>query len=157
MEQHKLNQNVRRMERGQSLVEMSIGLVLVVLIISGILDLGRIYYIYVALEDAAAEAAIFLSIHPECPTATSSAQCIGTMNAEYRARNSGGNFVSWTNTTIETILPPDGFVDVGEPVTVKIRYTFPLLTPFIPRIAGVNPITLEATATQIIISEGTTL
>jgi len=47
-------------ERGQSLVEMSIGFIILTLIVMGILDLGRVYFLNLALEDAAGEAALYL-------------------------------------------------------------------------------------------------
>ncbi len=58
-----MNQNSKslpshRLERGQSMVEMALGFVLLLIVLSGLLDVGRAFYIYVALEDAAGEAAL---------------------------------------------------------------------------------------------------
>jgi hypothetical protein len=147
----KLKVNAKRLQRGQSLVEMSIGFVLLLTILSGVLDFGRAYYIFVALEDSAGEAALFLSMKPECRTAadtTASVDCSGDNNAETRAKKAGGSFIDWGR--VEVLVDRPG-TTVGERVTVRIRYTFPLLTPIVPRVAGLNPITLTATATQIII------
>lgn len=143
--------NLQRAEKGQSLVEFSLGLVAMLVILSGLLDLGRLYFTFVALEDAAGEAALYLSINPHCLHASDGVECANPNNADYRARNSGGQEVDWSRANITFEVPaPYG---VGETVKVKVEYSYPLLTPVIPRIAGVNPITISASASQIIITE----
>lgn len=143
--------NLKRAEKGQSLVEFSLGLVAMLVILSGLLDLGRLYFTFVALEDAAGEGALYLSINPHCVHATDGTECANPNNADYRARNSGGQEVDWSKANITFDVPsPYG---VGESVKVKIEYSYGLLTPVIPRIAGVNPITISASASQIIITE----
>jgi hypothetical protein len=47
--------NWRKAQKGQSLVEFSLGLVFLLIIVSGLIDLGRLYFTHVALEDAAGE------------------------------------------------------------------------------------------------------
>ncbi|MFN8377517.1 MAG: TadE family protein [Anaerolineae bacterium] len=142
---------MQRLEKGQSLVEMTVGFVVLVVILSGLLDLGRIYFIYVALEDGAGEGAIYLSINPACRTASDGAACANDANAEWRARNAGGQFVDWTAANV-VIKRPSVF-GVGDPVSVTIEYSFRLLTPVMPQITGLNPLTLRVTADQTIIKE----
>jgi hypothetical protein len=139
------------LQRGQSLVEMSVGLVVLLIVLSGLLDVGRAFYIYVGLEDGAGEAALYLSINPGCRTATDGPQCANPNNAEYRARNAGGENIDWSSATITIVRPP--VYGVGDPVKVTIQYQLKLLTPFMPRFAGVNPISLKTEATQTIIRE----
>lgn len=173
----------RRWERGQSLVEMSIGFVLLLTMLSGLLDLGRAYFIYVALEDGVGEGVLYLSLFPACRTEADSfdyngdgdladlvdtnptfdsngdsrpdndhdIDCTSPNNAEYRTRFSGGGLVNWDTAQIRVSRP--AVYGVGDPVSVSISYTFQLLTPVMPRIAGVNPITLSTNAAQIIIGE----
>ena len=146
-----------RLESGQSLVEVAIGLVVLVLLLSGLLDLGRVYFTFVALEDGAGEAALYLAINPQCPTAAAGSQCADPNNAEYRARHAGGAEVDWSIAAIKIDIPTDALgnsvYDVGEPVSVTIEYQFQLLTPIIPKIAGLNPLTLSTHASQVIIGE----
>lgn len=137
-------------ERGQSLVEFAVGLVVILVILCGLLDLGRAYFIYVALEDGAGEAALYLSINPECRYASDGVACADPNNAEFRARNAGGLNVDWTHANIIIERPALG---VGEPVSVTVEYPFPLVTPLIPRIVGSETITLTAKASQITIRE----
>lgn len=142
-------QRAQRLEKGQSLVEMTVGFVILIVILSGLLDLGRIYFIYVALEDGAGEGAVYLSINPTCRTAADGAACANMNNADYRARNSGGQFVDWTGANI--IIDRPTVYGVGDKVAVTVEYSFRLLTPLMPQITGVNPLTLRVTADQRII------
>jgi Flp pilus assembly protein TadG len=144
-------------ENGQSLVEMALVLPILLLLLCGLLDLGRVYFIHVALEDGAGEAALYLAINPACPTAASGAQCADPNNAQYRAAHGGGQEVDWSMATIKIDIPTDqnnvAIYNVGEAVSVTIEYPFQLLTPIIPKIVGINPITLYTHASQVIIGE----
>ena len=141
---------VSQFEQGQSLVEIAVGLVVILVILCGLLDLGRAYFIYVALEDGAGEAALYLSINPECRYESDGIHCANPNNAEFRARNAGGLQVDWSHASITIDRPALG---VGEPVSVTVEYPFPLVTPLIPRIVGGDFITLTAKASQVTIRE----
>ena len=142
-------------EKGQSLVEFSLGLVVLLLVLCGLLDLGRVYFTFIALEDGVGEAALYLSLHPLCRTKDNVTaiphECDDPNNATYRAYNSGGfETVDWNKATFTFSVPA---ASVGEPVKVTVDYSYPLLTPIIPRIAGMNPLKISASASQIIITE----
>jgi len=138
-----------RSERGQSLVEMTLGFVILLLVASGLLDLGRLYFVYVALEDGAGEAATYLAINPACAYATDGANCADPSNAEFRASTAGGHLVDWSDATV-TITRPDPYAQ-GDEIGVQIAYPFKLLTPVIPDIAGANTITLTADAKSVVL------
>ena len=144
--------NWRKAQKGQSLVEFSLGLVFLLLIVSGLIDLGRLYFTHVALEDAAGEAALYLSLNPQCKHASDGTKCANPNNAEYRLINAvGGQGIDWSK--INPVFNVPNPYGVGETVKVTINYSYQLLTPIIPKIAGVNPITLSSSASQIIITE----
>lgn len=168
-----LQKRLEKAEQGQSLVELAISMVVLVMVMSGLLDLGRLWFTYVALEDAVGEAALFLSIYPHCGVATdddpfdnTEPDCEDPNNAWWRARNAAGNeMVDWNQIDEATDLvikrPVDHLgnmlVDVGEMVSVEITYDFWLITPVIPRYTAINPIPLTVRASQTIIREDTSL
>lgn len=151
MQPHPTRKTIR--ERGQSLVEVSLSLMLLLTLFSGIVDLGRAYIVSVALQDAANEAAVYLSIEPQCRYIYDggSFECNDPNNAEYRARNAGGGEIDWSRTEI-TVSRPSAY-GTGDPVTVSIRYRFPLITPIISQLLNADSLILGSTATHIIISE----
>lgn len=144
-----------QLERGQSLVEMAIGMVVVLIILLGLLDLGRAYFLYVALEDAASEAALYLSLYPECPEdpapEAEGDACDAPRNARYRALTSGGDNVNLELAEFEYDVPNP--VGVGMHVSVTIRYPFELMNPIISGITQNTPLMLTVSASSNALTE----
>lgn len=135
----------QKREQGQSFVEMAISFVFLLFIILGVLDVARIFYIYVALEDSAEAAAIYLAQHPTCTTSTT---CANPNNAEYRAKNSSSAQLNWETVNVQsTILSPTS--DQEAMVKVQMTYNFKLVTPVISKMVGGNTIVLKADATHV--------
>lgn len=166
----------KKMQRGQSLVEMVIAFPVLIFLLMGLLDFGRAYFTYIALEEAAAEAALFLAIQPDCATENSGRpQCDDPNNALYRARTSGNGEFDFERTRWN--IPYDGaaagagfrspFSQDFDPVTggnpdsnctaigctvvVQLEYDFPLFTPVIQNFVGDDGIELSVNASQIIV------
>lgn len=51
-------------EKGQSMVELAVSLVVLLIIVGGLVDVGRMIFVYISLRDAAEEGAIYGSIEP---------------------------------------------------------------------------------------------
>lgn len=138
-------------EQGQSLVEFSLMAVVLVLIMAGILDLGRAYFTYLALKDAAAEGAYFGAVFPQCaPTEVS--PCTAPDTVDYRIRNSSprGSLVDWSTAEVAVNMPSP---TPGATLTVTVSYEYQLLTPFVGAIVGGQNLTLNARSAAIIVSD----
>ena len=149
-------ERLARGERGQSLVEMTIGFVVLLILLSGLLDLGRAYFTFIAMEDGVGEAALYAAINPTClydDGDPSNGTCDPPDNAEARARNSGGALVDWTAASTIITITCTGSCDLGDTIEATIQYPFELLTPVIPTIANANTLTLTAHATQSVIGD----
>lgn len=141
----------RRLESGQSLVEMTLGFIILTFLLTGLVDLGRVYFTYVALEDAVGEAALYLSINPDCPLPGSAPKCADPQNAQWRARHAvGGDFDTLVDWGTVVPQPQVATSAVGGTVTVTIDYNHRLITPII---RGVSSIPLTVSAQQTIVSE----
>ena len=87
-------------ERGQGLVEFSLMLVFLSVLLISLLDLGRAYFTYLALKDAANEGVYYGSAFPQCVVNNGinndSPACAGANIIPYRVRNSAprGNCMS---------------------------------------------------------------
>lgn len=138
-----------RLQRGQSFVEFAISLVFFLIVLIGLFDLGRAYYIHVALEDSAGEASLYLAINHTCPRADSGPGCADPNNAMYRARNASSLQINWDSVTILPDYPTDPVV--GDMVKVRMEYPFKLFTPIITTIVGGDTIKLSAEAQHAII------
>ncbi len=51
-------------EGGQSLVELALAVLVLIILVSGIVDLGRILFFYVSMRDAAQEGLVYGSVYP---------------------------------------------------------------------------------------------
>jgi len=159
-------------QKGQSLVEMTLGTVILVFILSGVLDFGRAYFTFIAMEDAVGEAALYFAIDPDCPDDSGGGVCTDPNNAESRAQdvaNVADNLIDWADpTTILTVsfyddpdtvgvdgdYDADTLYDEGEVVQVSLQYNFELYTPIVSQIVGDDLITLRTDATQTIVVGG---
>lgn len=131
-------------QRGQSLVEMAIMMVVLLLIMGGVLDFGRMYFTYLALQNAAGEGAVYGAINPEWETNSDNPN---PDNITYRVQTeSTGNLIDWSTTNVTVDAP---LIAGGEPITVSVSYTYTVITPMIQVFTGPD-VELTATDTQLI-------
>jgi len=132
-----------RSEQGQSFTEMAISMVFILILLAGVVDLGRMFWVFVALRDAAQEGASYASF---CPADIS--------GIESRVRNSSTNPVNLADTTNINVPRPDPdcsmvTCNVGDAITIRVsNLTFRMSMPFM---GGVN-IPLSASVTDTILS-----
>ena len=56
--------SMKRSESGQSLVELAVSVIVLLIILAGVVDLGRVAFYYIAIRDAAQEAASYAAVFP---------------------------------------------------------------------------------------------
>src|ERR1051326_8029289 len=86
-------------QRGQSLVEMAVSIMLLLLLIVGAVEFGMAFFQFVQLRDAAQEGALYGSISFSAKTGPSA----DLTNIELRTRNASGSPVDLTNTSTVTV------------------------------------------------------
>jgi len=164
--------SLKPVSRGQSLAEFALSSVFLITLLSGLLDLGRLFFVFVALEDAAGEGALYLSFNPRCRTSTDDGGgtlCDAPNNADYRIRHSGGGLVDWdapgaiaiTFKYVDNTSPPAGYAgadiypnyELQDSIIVTITYQFELLTPVIPQIVGADYLPLTVLASHFVIEK----
>ncbi len=136
----------RNSEKGQSFTEVAISMVFILILLAGIVDLGRMFFIFVALRDAAQEGAAYGSF---CPADITGIQA--------RVRSASSNPVNLYDTTnISIIISPDcsnaanaALCKTGAGLTVTVLSpTFQMTMPFI----GGATIPLSAKVTDTILT-----
>ena len=150
-------------ERGQGLVEFSLMLVFLSVLLISLLDLGRAYFTYLALKDAANEGAYYGSAFPQCSVNNGinndSPACSGANIIPYRVRNSAprGGLVDWTDAAaVITIDLPCGTTNPcvmtsGQVLTVTVAYGYRLVTPFAGILSPSQSLTLTAQSAAVIV------
>ena len=71
---------------GQSIVEVALIVPVAMLLLAGTLDMGRLFYARVSIENAAREGAVFAARNPGCDTSARS-DCDDPHTADWHIRN----------------------------------------------------------------------
>ncbi len=129
---------LKNKERGQSLVELSISLLVLLYLLSGAVEFGIAFFQFVQLRDAAQEGALYGSMNP-------------TNSAGIIARVRGASNSPIDLSTLTPTITYSGAQCEGNGITVALTYNHTVFMPFMSRIIG-NTIPLTATVTDTILT-----
>ena len=136
----------RRRSRGQSLVEFALLLPVLLVIMLGLLDLGRAVFAYNAISEAARNGARVAIVNQTpgdiCLVAAERAVALGLPTACAPNGNPGTPGV-WVTTSGPAACSP--IPDINCLESVKVTYQFRAITPVIGAILG--PINISSTST----------
>ncbi len=144
----------QRWQRGQSFVEAALAIPILLILLGGIIDLGRGFLILVAVENAAGEGALYGAVHPECLTDDhASTICQGTESVDGRVREEGRPIIDLTeeNSTVTIRIEDDAPIVAGSTLLVTVQYIYEPLTP-LGRLLWGETAEVLATARQEILS-----
>ncbi|MHB8440130.1 MAG: TadE family protein [Acidimicrobiales bacterium] len=115
----------RKRSRGQALVELALMAPVMMALLLGTVDLGRLFYTYIGVNNAAREGAAFGAASPNCVTSTN---CPDPNNITYHARQelSGDASLSVTRSCSIAGCPSSQGVSgpSGDVVTVRSTRVF---------------------------------
>jgi hypothetical protein len=120
-----INPVVKKRERGQSFTEFAITFSFMMLLLAGTVDLGRAFWAFIALRDAAEEGAVYASLYP-----------LDATGIEKHVRQSSSDPIDLTDTSAVsiTITPLGGLcADAAgfNAIDVAVSYDFQLTMPLI--------------------------
>ncbi len=135
--------------KGQSLVEFAIMLPVLLLIFGAALDLGRLFYAHVAIENAAKEGALYGANNPGCDGPSD--ECLDPNNVRWHVgTESVGIPVDDITVTCSSGSASDCEADDFYDVTVTS--TFEMLTPILAPFFG-SSIQLTSTAASLVVND----
>jgi Flp pilus assembly protein TadG len=136
----KQDHNPKKGEKGQSLVEMTFGVIVLLLLVGGIVDLGRAFFSTMTLRDAVQEGALYGSIDPTNTTAIK--------NHVLASDSRVPDMISSGDINVQVLGPPCA----GNRIQITANYNdFPITMPFIGAILGGQTYALSATVTDTIL------
>ena len=141
-----MHKKIRRqvIENGQSMVEFALTITILMILLAGVIDLGRAFFTYMAMRDAAQEGAAYASVNPFDDTGT--------------------KIRVWDN--LDQVVPdpdhPESYIDIrisyngprclGHEIVVDVNYEqFPLAMPFLGWILNSQTIPIHATIKDTIL------
>lgn len=145
----------RNNERGQSLVELSISLLVLLYLLSGAVEFGIAFFQFVQLRDAAQEGALYASMMTSRPS-------VDPIVARVRAASStpidlavdsGPQAVNVNVTSKDTSGASQAISSAceGDSITVEVSYDHHVFMPFMSKIIGPT-VPLHATVTDTVLT-----
>ena len=120
---------LRKGEHGQALVEMALVLPLLLLLLFGVIEMGRVGYAYITVSNAAREGGRLATI--------------GVADADIEiSLKDGAVSLDPASLTI-TITPPTSQRQSGQAVTVLVTYPVQLIIPIISNVIS-NPVIVSS-------------
>jgi uncharacterized membrane protein len=135
--------HVKYKEQGQSMVELALMFTILMALLAGTVDLGRAFFTWLALRDAAQEAASYGTIEPNDSTGMIA-----------RARDSLTQVIRdpIADTTVGITITPAGQKCLGSTIQVDVEdINFQLTMPFLSTIIGTDIIPIHATVNDTIL------
>lgn len=143
-----------RSERGQSLVELAVSLVILLYLLSGAVEFGIIFFQYVQLRDAAQEGALYGSMGPtgdiDGRVRSASSSPIDLSNDDPTDPLYVGITVTATDKTTNATKTLDVACE-GDGLTVVVSFKHKIFMPFMSTFIGPERV-LTATVTDTILS-----
>jgi Flp pilus assembly protein TadG len=146
----------RKSERGQSLVELSISLLVLLYLLSGAVEFGLAFFQFVQLRDAAQEGALFGSMDPSNPSG------LVPDPIETRVRAASSSPIDLADPAVQVIITAKDGVDghsisvngacEGDALTVQVKYEHQIFMPFIPKLIGRSTLPLRAIVTDTVLA-----
>lgn len=131
--------------KGQSMIEFGVGLLVILILLAGLVDVGRMIFTYITLRDSAQEAASFGSVYPtHCwqveDRALSSLDDPGSVQVQVMINNKICTAASQADACL------------GNPIQITLTNpNFPVTMPLIGAFIGGQTVSLSATVTDTII------
>lgn len=131
----------RPASRGQALVELALVVPIMLVLVLAALDLGRVYYARITVENAAREGALQAAIDPTDGTKVKAAA----------TRETNGSLVTVAPSDVSYTCIPGYTKAYGTECTVNVLGRFTLLTPLMAAFTGGTNITFTSTANADVI------
>ncbi len=142
------DERMRTSERGQSLVEFAFGLVVLLILLTGIVDATRALYTFLSMRDAAQEGALYGSLKP-----TDNAGIESRARGASEYMNGLGAEITVTPSLTVVGQPCNGITN-GKPNGIKVAIDYPqfqLIMPVIGAVIGRQTVPISVDVTNSIL------
>ena len=145
--------NSSRKECGQSMTELAIVMTFLLIVLAGVVDIGRSFFTYIEIRDVAQEGALIGAIEPlECleivdRVRTSTDSLPGLIGE----KDVDGNYDGVVTITCDPADPST--VNPGINITITVTYDdFPLTMPFLGTLIGGQTVDISASIIETVVS-----
>jgi hypothetical protein len=150
-------------QRGQSLVELGVSLVVLLYLLSGAAEFGVLFFQFVQLRDAAQEGALYGSMNPYIDGSNGQplngefdpGEAVNQAGIETRARAASSSPIDLTDPAVIIVATSSDGSNLfceGHGIKVTVSYDHDIFMPFMPQILNQEKITLNATVIDTILT-----
>jgi len=132
-------------ERGQSMTEFALSLVIILTLLAGIVDLSRAFFAYIIIRDAAQEGAVYGSIAPKDDVATFENEVEARVKTAFTDPADSSNVpLDISKIIVQTNIIGSSCASPGNGVEVRVDYSLPVTMPFLGAVIGSQVLNLSA-------------
>ena len=132
-------------ELGQSLTEFALSLVIILTLLAGVVDLGRAFFAYIIIRDAAQEGAIYGSIAPKGDLTTLENEVEARVITAFTDPTDSSNVpIDISKINVQTIIIGSSCAAPGNGIEVFVEYSLPVTMPFLGAVIGSQEINMSA-------------
>ncbi len=144
---------INQTEKGQSLTEFALVLVFLLSLLAGVFDLGRAFFAYIIIRDAAQEGAVFGAIAPKDDiNAFSLAVADRVVAAFVDPSNPSEVPIDINIMNVQVDIVGSACAAPGNGVRVTVDYSLPVTMPFLGAIIGTQDVQLSTEVEDSILS-----
>ncbi|MGB2955749.1 MAG: TadE family protein [Anaerolineales bacterium] len=153
MKYNKSIPGIEKSERGQSLTEFALVLVFLLSLLAGVFDLGRAFFAYIIIRDAAQEGAVFGAIAPKDDLNAFSLAVADRVVAAYVDPSNPSEVPLDVNVmNVQVDIIGSACAGPGNGVRVTVDYSLPVTMPFLGAIIGSQDVQLSTSVEDTILS-----
>lgn len=143
----------KRSERGQSMTEFALSLVVLLTLLSGVVDLGRVFFAYIIIRDAAQEGAVYGSIAPKDDLVALNNEIEQRVKDAFTDPSDTSNVpIDISKLQVQTEILGATCATPGSGIRVKVDYLVPITMPFLGTIIGSQEMKMTASVENAILS-----
>jgi Flp pilus assembly protein TadG len=153
MKNNELIPSIKKSEKGQSLTEFALVLVFLLSLLAGVFDLGRAFFAYIIIRDAAQEGAVFGAIAPKDDINAFSIAVADRVTAAFVDPSNPSEVpidINVVNVQVDII--GSACAAPGNGVRVTVDYSLPVTMPFLGAIIGSQDVQLSTRVEDTILS-----
>ena len=153
MKNNKQPPGIKKTEIGQSLTEFALVLVFLLSLLAGVFDLGRAFFAYIIIHDAAQEGAVFGAIAPKDDLNTFSIAVADRVVAAYVDPSNPSEVPVDINVmNVQVDIIGSACAAPGNSIRVTVDYSLPVTMPFLGAIIGSQDVQLSTEVIDTILS-----
>ena len=141
-------------ERGQSMVELAMSLVFLLVLLAGVVDLGRAFFAYMIIRDAAQEGAVYGAIADKTDLTAFENEVNNRVETAFVNPSSptADIPIDLSQLTVTTQIVGSPCAAPGNGVKVTVDYTIPVTMPFLGSLLGTQEVPMSTSVEDTILA-----